>query len=267
VWEHATTLAVPERSPLALPVFAGKVRVQGPEGRYTLAANLESGGVPSGGRLSIHVTDPGRMPRLSGQVEAWGLDERVAGWLSAQGLTCKPFDADSRGGTILVGKPGDDDDAGRWTALVRRMDQGASVAFLDPALFKDQESVFRRLPLAEGKCVGSWEWLYHRECVAQRHRVFDGLQGAGIMDADYYGQTITGPMFVDTPTPATTLCAAFHTGHCSHPGGYRCSLMLAEYRHGKGRFVLNSLALLGDLGAHPPADRLLLNLTDYLRKS
>jgi hypothetical protein len=106
--------------------------------------------------------------------------------------------------------------------------------------------------------------LYHRECVAQRHPVFAGLQGPGIMDADYYGQTIAGPMFIDMPTPATTLCAAFHTGHISHPGGYRCSLMLAEYRHGTGRFVLNSLALLDNLGAQPAAGRLLLNLVGWL---
>jgi hypothetical protein len=263
VWEHATTLTVPERSPLAFPVFAGKVRVDGPEGRYTLAVNLETGGAPSGGRLNIQVTDPDRMPRLSGQVEAWGLDERVTGWLIARGLTCKPFDAEGRGGAILVGKPGDAADEARWTALLRRMEQGAAVAFLDTALFKDQEPVFRRLPLAEGKCVGTWEWLYHRECVAQRHPVFAGLQGHGIMDADYYGQTISGPMFVDMPTPATTLCAAFHTGHISHPGGYRCSLMMAEYRHGAGRFVLNSFALLEHLDVHPSADRLLLNLILY----
>jgi hypothetical protein len=40
--------------------------------------------------------------------------------------------------------------------------------------------------------------------------------------------------------------------------------MLAEYRHGAGRFVLNSLALLDNLGVHPAADRLLLNLVGWL---
>jgi hypothetical protein len=40
--------------------------------------------------------------------------------------------------------------------------------------------------------------------------------------------------------------------------------MLAEYRHGTGRFVLNSLALLDNLGAQPAAGRLLLNLVGWL---
>ena len=118
---------------------------------------------------------------------------------------------------------------------------------------------------------GEWKLATDPGNTGREERWFDAARPdaqdapvPGIMDADYYGQTLAGPMFIDMPTPVSTLCAAFHTGHISHPGGYRCSLMLAGYRHGKGRFVLNSLALLDNLGSQPAADRLLLNLMGWL---
>ncbi len=50
----------------------------------------------------------------------------------------------------------------------------------------------------------------------------------------------------------------FEFGECS------ASVMLGTWRHHAGRFTLNSLNLLGNLG-HPAADRLLLNLIAHAR--
>jgi len=49
----------------------------------------------------------------------------------------------------------------------------------------------------------------------------------------------------------------------SCPGGYASGVLLGAYRRGEGRIVLNTLSILDHLGAHPAADRLLLNLVDY----
>ncbi len=262
VWERTTSLTIPDRAALAVPVLHERLRLTGPEGRYVLAATLDSGGAPSGGRLDIQVSDPARTVRLSGRAETWGLDAAAGGWLAAHGLDCTPLATDGGSGLILVGRPDAGDEQG-WVTVLRRLERGATVVFLDPLLFKDQDAVLRRLPLAAGRCVGSWDFLYHKECIAQRHPVFAGLQGPGVMDADVYGQVIPGIIFIDLPTPDLTLCAAFHTGHCSQPGGYRCSLLLAQYRHGASRFLLNSLDLLGQLGHHPAAGRLLANLIHH----
>ena len=39
--------------------------------------------------------------------------------------------------------------------------------------------------------------------------------------------------------------------------------MLGEYPLGAGRFILNTFNLLDQVGTHPAADRLLLNLIHY----
>jgi len=53
--------------------------------------------------------------------------------------------------------------------------------------------------------------------------------------------------------------AAFALGHAC-PGGYDCGLMYGTYPFGAGRFCLNTLAILENVGNHPAADRLLLNM-------
>ena len=58
------------------------------------------------------------------------------------------------------------------------------------------------------------------------------------------------------------MVAAFATGYCT-PGGYASGIMLGEYRLGAGRFILNTLNILSQVGTHPVADRLLLNLIHY----
>ena len=58
------------------------------------------------------------------------------------------------------------------------------------------------------------------------------------------------------------LAAAFATGYCT-PGGYAAGIMLGEYRLGAARFILNTFNILDQLGTHPAADRLLLNLLHY----
>jgi hypothetical protein len=93
--------------------------------------------------------------------------------------------------------------------------------------------------------------------------VFAGLQAPGIMDLEYWGPVLPHEIFEDLDTPALTLAAAFATGHHTRANGYACGLVLAVYRHGAGRLILNTLRLLENLGQHPAADRLLVNLIGY----
>jgi hypothetical protein len=44
---------------------------------------------------------------------------------------------------------------------------------------------------------------------------------------------------------------------------YASGLMMAEYQHGSGRFILNTLLIRENLGSHPVAERLLRNLLNF----
>ena len=267
VWEQSAMVSIPENPPLAVPVLRETFRLEGPAGAYRFCANLERGGAASGGALTFHVSDPTAWPCLAGSAQVWGLDEDTIAWLTAHGLSCRPFtpQANSNCLIILVGLPDEVDGAAGWELLWRRVqEEGATVLFLNANLFKDNAAAMERLPLQEqGKCIGTWDWLYRKECVANRHPVFAGLPAPGMMDIDYYGQVLGHTVFIEQSTPDETICAGFNTGYHAAPGGYRASLLIAAYRAGKGRFVLNAFDLLSKLDTHPATDRLLVNLIRY----
>lgn len=263
-WEKAVTLAIPDPSPLAVPVLRETVVLDGPPGAYTFAANLERGGAPAGGRMTVRVSDPADLPHLSGQAAIWGLDPRAETWLTARGLRCRPFrpGASEPADMILVGLPSEAERTPEAMAeLTRRLGEGATVIALNHALFANGPDSTAYLPLARrGKAYTATDWLYHKECVARRHRVFDGLQGPGIMDWDYYGPVVPHDIYEGLDAPDEMIAASFAVGHHRYPGGYAWGLLMGGYRVGAGRLILSTLPLLENLDAHPAADRLLVNL-------
>ena len=266
VWEKSVALTVPESNPLAIPAVRETIKLEGPAGQYTFAATLESGGAPTGGRLMFHVSDSSDLPKLSGSVATWGLDAKAQQWLIARGLKVSVIEAvvpqDAK--LILVGMPDNSGDAKVWEELKQRMTGGATVLFLGPKLFIEQEAAMAWLPLKNrGRCYTFHDWLYHKECVAGRHPVLEGLPGAGIMDMDYYGPVIPHEVFADIDTPAQTIAAAFATGYHDLPDGYGCSILIGAWHSGEGRFILSTPYILENLDMHPAADRLLANLVRY----
>ncbi len=119
------------------------------------------------------------------------------------------------------------------------------------------------LPLKKkGKVAFYKDDLYHKDSVAKRHPVFMGLMNHGIMDWDYYGPVNTGTVFEDVEVSDDIAAASFGAGYIVK-GGYVSGLLVASYPFGAGRFVINSLRILENLGSHPAADRLLLNMVNY----
>ena len=58
--------------------------------------------------------------------------------------------------------------------------------------------------------------------------------------------------------------AAFQTGATLDANcPYNSGIMLASYPFGAGRFIVNTFNVLENLGAHPAADRMLLNMINY----
>jgi hypothetical protein len=134
---------------------------------------------------------------------------------------------------------------------------------LEDTALEDSRGDMDWLPLAnKGKCTTFHDWLYHKECVAKAHPVFDGLPAKGIMDWDYYGPVISKVFFENLDPPKEVIAAAFATGY-AHPTGYASGLMMTQHALGKGQFILNTFNILENIGKHPAADRLLLNLINY----
>lgn len=266
-WEDRAAVKVPQPPLLAVSGIRKTIRLEGPAGQYTFAASLEGGGAPSGGRLAFYVSDPASLPKITGTVALWGLDRKVAEWLARRGLVCHQFGAGvpRPRELILVGDPADPGKAAAlWEELRQRLENGARVIFLSPQLFLRSKAAIAWLPLKnKGRCYTFHDWLYHKECVAKRHPVFEGLQGPGIMDWDYYGPLIPHEVFEGQDTPHETIAAAFATGYHGYPRGYGSSLLVALYRSGEGAFIFSTPSIIEHLGAHPAADRLLANLVRY----
>jgi hypothetical protein len=283
VWEKRTTVKIPESKPFAVPVIKEEVVLNGPAGAYTFAAELEKGGWAPANRLTFYQTDKNSLPKLGGKVMHWGLSTVAQEWLAKNGVKCVPFTEPKEREVILVGLP-EGVTADDWPSLAKAMARGCSVVFLNALAFKEGEEetdTWRWLPLKnKGKTYQFFDWLFHKECVAKEHPVFEGLQSRGIMDWDYYDQVIPHMIFEALDTPDDVAVASWATGYFSwkdgycnwtagycNKTGYICGIQLATYNFGEGRFVLNTMQILEHLGEHPAADRLMLNLIKYARSS
>ena len=276
VWEQSDIVVIPqppagEHGPLAIPVLNTTVRHDMPAGEYIFAARLDHGGAPAGDRTPFRLSNaPESYPqdaRIS--VSTWGLDTNAESWLVTAGLQLKRF-TDGLQRTpevILVGKP-EASARTEWVELARQIARGSVAVFLSPdALQRGDDSTFWLPLIRKGKCRRSNDWLYHMECVAKGHPIFDGLQAGGILDWDYYDQVIGHASFTGQDKPDEIICAAF--GPCigsEEDAFYSSGTMVASYRLGSGLFLLNTLNILDQVTSHPAADRLLLNLIRFAHK-
>ena len=270
-WEKVTAALIPSLptgadGPLAIPVMAEEVALNGPPGDYELTASFEKGVAATEAAWQFHLTDPQSLPRLEQRVTVWGVPPAARDWLTAHGVASEGLDGNAPGyrQLILVGEPVPSNaDREVWQDLAQRMARGSTVVFLSQNAFKKDKDAVAWLPLAQkGRCYKFNDWLYHKECVAKAHPVFEGLQSRGILDWYYYGPVIPSYLFDGQETPAEVVAAAFAAGY-STPGGYASGVLLGVYRFGAGRFIVNTFPLLDQVGQHPAADRLLLNLVKY----
>lgn len=270
-WERRDTARIPqlgagEDGPLSVPVLAEEISLSLPAGEYHVVADMERGGSPSGRTTEFYVSDLNSLRRVNRTVTVWGIEEQTQRWLKERGVMCEPLGETSsiRREIILVGdlsKAVADDE--RWRELARRMARGSTAIFLSHMAFQRENDPTAMLPLAKkGRCYRFNDWLYHKECVAKAHPIFEGLQGPGIMNWYYYGPLIPHQLFDGQDSPDEAIAVAFAAGY-STPGGYASGILLAAYRFGEGRFIVNTFPVLQYLDAHPAADRLLHNMIGY----
>lgn len=82
-------------------------------------------------------------------------------------------------------------------------------------------------------------WLYHPDTVVRPHAFTEGMQ-VGFYDWDWWTGSFAHYGFTAKTEPEEVVAANFYVGG---PGEYYSTLLLATYRHGKGRLILSELPM------------------------
>ena len=267
VLERTVTLTIPvpdasAEPPLALPVYAEDVTIDGPPGKYRFLASFQKGAAATGGETEFYITDGAAMPPVEGTVTLWGEDPELAQWLSAHGIATQPFAADGETNhdVILVGAaPPAGDHATAFKALMDRIETGATAIFLSPDVFAEGGNPVAWLPSgAKGAHTSLGSWLYLMDAWGKDHPIFDGLPSKGLLDYVYYRELIRDTVFAFEQPPAEAVAGGINAAL-----DYRSGLLVSVHRQGAGRMILNTLLIRENLGTHPAAERLLRNMLRY----
>jgi len=270
VWEREVTVTIPPKAgeaeaSFAIPVFSEEAPIDGPSGKYRLSARLLRGAASAGENLEFRVTDPKDMPAVKGEVVSWSEDAPVANWLAEHGIKTRRFVSGTptaREVILVTGLPGGTGDARAWRELVERIARGSTAVFLSLDVFQREGNPVGWLPLVNKGTIAAvseytFPQVYPRDEWAKRHAIFDGLP-TGLMDYTFYRELIPDHRFAGQDAPDEVVAGAFRTS-----AGYGSELMVAVYRVGAGRFILNALRVRQALGQDPTAEHLLRNMLNY----
>lgn len=279
-WKRSFRAVYPSEGPGGLPPLAAKVldeEVTLPEGDWELQVKLKNA-VVHGDRLPVKAVRV-RAERAAGKrVAAWGLSGAAADVLEAYGVSVgRPGEAEK---LLLVGAP--EDLSAGWDRTLRFARAGGTVVFLCPEIFhrkrEPSDDQFYNMPMdvfteersfrsplltalagENACCVPFHNWLYHVDTIHADHPIFAHTTPAGVLDMEVWGELCPTRLFLDLKKPDAVLAAGI--GLCVEiENNTAASQALCVYTQGAGRVVLNGFQIAENLGLHPFADQLLLNL-------
>lgn len=246
----------------AVPVMKKNIKLNVPTGKYSLVAYLREGGSPLGNKLDFYVKNPTDLPKTNAKFYACGIEPETVRFFKERGAEVEAFNGQTDG-VVLVGRSACENCI---TTAKSAADNGAKVVFLTPEVFKkDNRYKMDLVDIADDLNVfTARDWLYHKECIAANSEVFDGL-GLGICDSVKYGQSYPNLAYMTSRTPDDVICPAFYVGSPHVSGAYASAHTIAGFKSGSGMIYLNCFRLEENLGKHPAADTVLVNLINYIR--
>ena len=263
VWSKDTEIVIPESMPLAVPVFDERITLDVPTGKYTLLANLNNGGSPTGEKLDFYITDTSYLNAQGTSVRVWGVNEKAAAFMTCRGVNVLPFSGETDL-PVIVGNPEDHGDDAKWNSLRTAAENGHKTVFMQSRLFLDHPELTAKTGFADFRCVYTQDFLYHKEYVPMPHPIFDGLR-PGMMDLDYVS-TVFPHETIETEASPEPICSGFVTGSIWVEGSYRSSYSIAEWKTGRGSVILSMPYVLENIGENPIADILLINTVKYINR-
>ena len=220
VWSKDADIVIPESMPLAVPVFDERIALDVPTGKYTLLANLNNGGSPTGEKLDFYITDTSYLNAQGTSVRVWGVNEKAAAFMTSCGVNVLPFSGETDL-PVIVGNPEDHGDDAKWNSLRTAAENGHKTVFMQSRLFLDHPELTAKTGFADFRCVYTQDFLYHKEYVPMPHPIFDGLR-PGMMDLDYVS-TVFPHETIETEATPEPICSGFVTGSIWVEGAYRSS--------------------------------------------
>lgn len=263
VWPKDSEIVIPGSLPLAVPVFDERITLDVPIGKYTLLANLNNGGSPTGEKLDFYITDTSYLNAQGTSVRVWGVNEKAAAFMTCRGVNVLPFSGETDL-PVIVGNPEDHGDDAKWNSLRTAAENGHKTVFMQSRLFLDHPELTAKTGFADFRCVYTQDFLYHKEYVPMPHPIFDGLR-PGMMDLDYVS-TVFPHETIETEATPEPICSGFVTGSIWVEGAYRSSYSIAEWKTGRGSVILSMPYVLKNIGDNPVADILLINTVKYINR-
>lgn len=263
VWPKDSEIVIPGSLPLAVPVFDERITLDVPIGKYTLLANLNNGGSPTGEKLDFYITDTSYLNAQETSVRVWGVNEKAAAFMTCRGVNVLPFSGETDL-PVIVGNPEDHGDDAKWNSLRTAAENGYKTVFMQSRLFLDHPELTAKTGFADFRCVYTQDFLYHKEYVPMPHPIFDGLR-PGMMDLDYVS-TVFPHETIETEASPEPICSGFVTGSIWVEGAYRSSYSIAEWKTGRGSVILSMPYVLKNIGDNPVADILLINTVKYINR-
>ncbi|MEN6535744.1 MAG: sugar-binding domain-containing protein [Bryobacteraceae bacterium] len=250
--------------PMVFPAFLEDVHIEGPIGRYEVAVSFDRG-VPTLGRQTVIVGDRPAPPKMNTRVLVAEAGDTLTRALGELGITADRFRGEDAGGkhdTIMVGAGASKDIVQKVFDAVTR---GSAAVFLDPSvLLANEKEVLNLMPVAnKPRLVDSGPRFWGRDDIVKPHAIFEGLPSSKLMDLFYYRDLIPYKSFTEFGGGVENVVPAFSVGR-PHGAGYWAGSNLLAYRLGEGKLVLSTLNLIDNLGKHPAADRITINLVKFL---
>lgn len=253
-------------SPLAWKVFANQIEAAWPAGKYRLRASFAEGRPSAAGEVEFFVADATDLPEIKSVVTTWNSDEKLEHWLMKHGVEVDSYSHGrheaERQIIVAADKPAEPGGVAAFNELLKRIENGATVIFLDPGIFADGADPVAMVPLqSKGTPANELDTscVYPKDVWAKNHPIFNGMPAGGLLDPVYYREIFTNRLWQNQDMPNEAVAGAIATS-----SGYYSGLQLAVYERGKGKFIINMFHVVENLDKDPSADRLLLNMINYM---
>jgi hypothetical protein len=244
------------------PVVNEDIIIGGISGEYSFTMTMENQTKVAANEIKFYVSDRTEMPTFNHPVLLLGDDKELENWLSGNGIKTSSYSQGdfSKRNVILVSRPSENLTSEELAKLAERIAQGSSVIYLTSDVLAKNY-----LPLEKIGGVGISNPLfgfYRKDDWSKKHPIFDGLPTGGVMDYHYYRNIIPPKtVMMSMPEPDEAVAGAINA--CFH---YSSGLNVAVYKLGDGRFIVNHLLIVENLGTDPVAEKLFRNMLIYISK-